>query len=148
MMTVNDVIQTLRFSGMRVRTALWLLPIADLFQLTDTAARLGLSLVDTRQPILDNVVPGQRFLGLGVHECVQALDALCQREQATDCVLVANFDLLVARLPYENRQDLWATLYDGFPHRSRALLLTMPRDAAALLPHELENWRKDKRLVT
>lgn len=148
MMTVNDVIQTLRYSGLRVRTALWLLPVADLLQLTDTAARLGVHLADARQPLLDNVVSEQRFLGLGVRECVQALDALCRQEQATDCILVANFDLLVARLPYENRQDLWKTLYDGFPHRPRALLLTMPGDAAALLPHELETWNKDKRLVT
>lgn len=147
-MTVNDLIQSLRYSGLRVRTALWLLPAADLSHLPDKAARLGVDLADVRQPLLKNVAPQQRFLGLGVRECVEALDTLCQDIQATDCIVVANFDLLVARLSYQGRKELWQMVFNGFPYRPRALLLAMPSGAAALLPDELESWRKDKRLVT
>ncbi len=149
-MTVNDVIQTLRFGGLRVRTALWLLPAVALKQLPDKAARLGIDLADVRQPLLDSFAPEQRFVRLGTRECVTALNTLCQRDQATDCILVANCDLLIARLNTDERKDLWEILYRGFPHRSRALLLAMPQDAAALLPSEqqLAYWTKEKRLVT
>lgn len=148
-MTTIDVIETLRHGGLRVRTGLWLLPATELARLPDHAARLGLVLADIRQPLLHHVTPDQRFLRLGVREFIEALDAVCLDDQAGDCLLVANSDLIVARLNYDERQELWETLYRGFPYRPRAVLLAMPRDAAALLPiaQQLEGWRKEGRLA-
>ena len=149
-MTTIDVIETLRHGSLRVRTGLWLLPAAELARLPDYAARLGLDLADIRQPLLRHVTLDQRFLRLGVREFIEALDAVCLNEQASDCLLVANSDLIVARLNYDERKELWETLYRGFPYRPRAVLLAMPRAAAALLPvaQQLEGWRKEGRLAS
>lgn len=146
---MNEVIQTLRYGGLRVRTALWLVPSDQLARLPDSAARLGIHLVDVRQPILNRVTADQRFIHLGVREFIDALDTLCKNSQFTDCLLVANSDLIIAKLKHKERRDLWATLYNGFPHRSRALLIAMPASATMLLPTEeqLEKWRQDGRLV-
>jgi hypothetical protein len=148
-MTMNEVIQTLRHGGLRVRTALWLLPADQLTRLPDSAARLGIHLIDVRQPLLNAVAPDQRFLRLGLREFIGALDTLCNNNEASDCLLVANSDLIIAKLNHNERQELWETLYRGFPHRSRALLLAMPYGAATLLPTEqqLDQWRKEGRLV-
>lgn len=147
-MTAIDIVHTLRHGGLRVRTAIWLLPNTKLPHLPDEAARLGIGLADVRQPILNTIAPGQRFLSLGVREIIAALDDLCQDNQANDCLLVANHDLLVARLSCSERVDLWDILYRGFPYRSRALLLAMPQSAEVLLPaaHLLNQWRKEGRI--
>ena len=146
---MNEVIQTLRYGGLRVRTALWLLPLDQLTRLPDSAARLGIHLVDVRQPLLDTIAPDQRFLSLRLREFVNALDTLCKDSQASDCLLVTNCDLIIAKLTYRERKDLWETLHSGFPNRSRALLIVMPDSAAALLPtqEQLNLWEKEGRLV-
>lgn len=147
-MTTNDVIHTLRDGGLRVRTALWLLPPEQLANLPDSAARLNIHLVDARQPLLDAIAPDQRFLRLTVREFIESLDALCQTPQTSDCLLVANCDLLIARLNFQERREAWDTLFRGFPYRPRALLIAMP-DSADLLPgeQELTYWRNEGRLV-
>ena len=149
MTTTIDLIQTLRHGGLRVRTALWLLPATDLARLPDEAARLGVNLVDVRRPLLENLAPDQRFLNLGVREIIEALDALCQDNQKGDCLLVTDCDLLIAGLSYHERKAIWDTLYRGFPHRPRAIILAMPQRASGLLPDErqLDLWRREGRLV-
>lgn len=146
---MNEVIQTLRYGGLRVRTALWVLPPEQLPRLPDSAARLGIHLVDIRQPLLNTVAPGQRFLRLGLREFIGALDKLCNDNHASDCLLVANSDLIIAKLTNSERKDLWETLFRGFPYRPRALLIVMPANAISLLPtvEQLDKWRKDGRLV-
>ena len=148
-MTTNDVIHTLRHGGLRVRTALWLLPPEQLASLPDSAARLGIHLADVRQPLLNAVAPDQRFLHLTVREFLEALDALCQNPQTSDCLLVVNCDLIIARLNFQERREAWDTLYRGLPHRSHALLVAMPDNADLLLPseQELTYWRNEGRLV-
>lgn len=148
-MTTNEVIERLRYGGLRVRTALWLLSVAQLGQLSDQAARLVIHLVDVRQPLLSTLAPDQRFLRLSAKEFITALDTLCHNDQLGDCLLVTNCDLILAGLSSQERKGAWETLYREFVHRPRALLIPMPRDAAPLLPTELQldNWRKEGRLV-
>ena len=146
--TLTEVIAALRGPRFRVRTALWLLPPDAVGREPDAAARLGLDAADARRPILDALDPDSRFLGLDPERIVEALDAIASGPGRTDCALVYNLDLLVARLPFQARDALWDTLYRGFPHR-RALLLTVPRTAEALLPRDgaLDLWRRDGRLA-
>lgn len=148
-MTTSELIETLRHGGLRVRTGLWLLPAGQLNTLPDKAARLGIDLSDARQPLLDSVAPDQRFLRLDVATIIEVLDSLCDNNQLSDCLLVTNFDLLLAKLPYSQRKEVWEILYRGYPYRPRAIILAMPEGATALLPgvQQLEQWRKEGRLV-
>ena len=145
----SDLITLLRGYRLRVRTGLWLLPRELLGQEPDEAARLGIDAVDLRQQLLAGLPRDTCYSGLNAACVMELLDDICRREQGSDCVLVYNFDLLLARLRHEERREIWELLCDGFPHRSRALLIVMPRSASALLPANqmLQAWRRDGRLT-
>lgn len=149
MATPTEVIEALRHPGLRVRTGLWLLPPERLAELPDLAARAGISYADIRQPLLEDIAPDQRFLRLDVSEFILALDSLCRSSLASDCLLVGSADLLIAKLGYHEREELWETLFRGYPYRERGLLLAIPAGAGALLPadQQLEDWRAEWRLI-
>lgn len=150
MTTAIDVIETLNSNKLRIRTALWLLPAGELPNLADKAARLGISLADARQPILNALLPEQHFLHLNPNELVDALDSLCSGNSLTNCLLIANWDLLIAKLSPTDRKEMWDILYQRLPHRPRALLFAMPKEADELLPRpgQLQKWKQDGRLVS
>jgi hypothetical protein len=147
--TIEDVIQLMRHGGLRVRTAVWCLPPAQLSDLPNQAARLNLGWKDARQPLLDQLAPTQKFLGLDAAKLINILAEFCQDPQQGDCLLVTNIDLLLARLRYHECVEVWRTLFNGFPHYPRALILVMPQQATTLLPSEktIENWFREGRLI-
>ncbi len=145
---IHDVIRRLRSRRDNVRTAIWLAPPRLWGREIDEAAMLGIDPADAREPLLAALLPGQRLLGLDEERILNALDAIAAAPAPTDCSLVYNFDLLVARLGSQARGALWDTLFRGFPKR-RALLIAMPHRAAGLLPAagRLDNWRREGRLA-
>ena len=145
----SDLITLLRGYRLRVRTGLWLLPAQLFGQEPDEAARLGIDAVDLRKQLLDGLPESTCYSGLNAACVIELLDEICSRDQGSDCLLVYNFDLLLARLRHDERSEVWQLLYDGFPHRSRALLIVMPRGANALLPanQALQAWQRDGRLA-
>lgn len=147
--TLSEIVDLLCSPKLRVRTGLWLMPPGLVGQETHEAARLGLDAADARQPILESVKEGQRFLGLNDSRVLEAVDAISRETSKSDCLLIYNLDLLVAGIGITARTRLWNQLYDSLPHRPRALLISMPQGATALLPKEdqLETWRREGRLV-
>lgn len=147
--TLPELIGRLRGPTLIVRTGLWLAPLSVFGRERDEAARLGIDAVDIREPILADQPEGTRFLGLTTARVIEALDAICRMPKVSDCVLVYNLDLPVARLSRQDRSEVWQQLLAAFPHRSRGLLLLMPQYAHHLLPsHHIEDkWRIDNRLV-
>lgn len=147
--TLPELVALLRGPTLIVRTGLWLAPITVIGQEENEAARLGIDAVDIREPILAALPEGTRFLGLSAARIVEALETICHQPKLSDCILVYNLDLLLARLSGQDRKELWRQLLAGFPHRPRALLLVMPQHAHHLLPTEEveDNWRRDRRLV-
>lgn len=145
---IHDVIGRLRSRRDNVRTALWLAPPRLWGGEIDEAAMLGIDPADARDPLLAALLPDQRLLGLDEERIITALDAIATAPAHTDCALVYNFDLLVARLLPQARAALWETLYRGFPKR-RALLIAMPHQSTDLLPAEnrLAIWRREGRLA-
>lgn len=145
----TDLIARLRGYSLRVRTGLWLLPVQLLQDMPNEAARLGIEAVDCAKKMLTELPMGTRFVGLDAARLIELLDDMCHQNPGVNCLLVYNLDLLVARLTQNERHEVWAQLYNNFPHRSRGLLIVMPQDANALLPSEnaLGVWRRDGRLV-
>jgi hypothetical protein len=145
----SDLILLLRGHRLRVRTGLWLLPSDLLGHEADEAARLGIDAVDLRQTLLDELPQDTGFSGLDTACVIELLDNLCHSDRGSDCILMYNMDLLLARLRREERNEVWGLLYAGFSHRSRALLIVMPRGANTLLPatQSLQAWLRDGRLA-
>lgn len=147
--TLSKVVDLLCSTKLRVRTGLWLMPPDLVGQETHEAARLGLDAADARQPILETVKEGQRFLGLNESRILEAVDSISHQTDMSDCILVYNLDLLIAGIGITARGQVWDQLYISMPHRPRALLITIPREATTLLPKDdqLKAWRQEGRLV-
>lgn len=143
------LIPRLRGPTLRVRTGLWLAPKEVIKQAADHAARLGISCADVRARLLVELPADTRFTGLTAFRVVSLLDGVCDGNAGTDCILVENLDLLLARLRAQERIEVWEHLYGAHAHRKRALLLLMPNTAKHLLPssEKLTAWREDERLV-
>ena len=145
----KSVIAQLRGPTLRVRTGLWLAPKEVINQAADYAARLGISCVDIRALLVAELPAGTRFTGLTPFRVVALLDSICDGSDGTDCVLVENLDLLLARLRLHERLEVWDHLRRAHAHRRRALLVLVPATAKHLLPpsEDLVAWRVDERLV-
>lgn len=148
-MTLLDLVKELRRPSMRVHTGIWLAPATVLGEEEDEAARAGIDAVDVRTPLLAAIPVGARYAGLSAVRIEELLDDITQSPSGSDCVLAYNFDLLIARLGYEERNGLWSFLLKIFAHRRRAIVLVIPASAAHLLPKEdeLAIWRRENRVI-
>lgn len=146
---VRALIAFLRRPILRTRVGVWHMPLQCVGQERDVAARLGVEAVDVRDPIRQQLPEGTRFVRLTVEKTLEALDFFATTRGITDCAFVCHMDLLLTGLSREDRQRFWESLFDGLPHRSRALLLAIPETAhGVLLPDRWrEVWRRDGRLV-
>lgn len=145
----SELVLFLRRPGLRVRTGLWLMPRELIGQEQNEAARLGISALDLRNELLTSLPAGARFVPLDNDRVLQLLNTISLRKNQHDCVLIYNLDLLLARLTYQQRNDLWQFAFTGFAYRPCALLLTMPDTARSLLPtqEKLGYWEENRRLA-
>lgn len=149
MSEAEQLLASLRSRRMRNRVGLWLVPAGQIGQAADAAARLGIDAQDLRQALLDRLPADTRFAGLSSQKLIDLLDTICKQPGSSDSVVVYHLDLLLSGLDYESQQDVWRTLWQGFPHRQRALLLVMPNTASHLLPNpsDVDAWRREGRLA-
>lgn len=151
MLTSNprEVVDLLKGNSLIHRTGIWLIPANMLGKERDHAARLNLDAVDIRDPLLESLPEGTRFLGLSGDKVLQLLDHISNQSKGSSCLLVYNVDLLLARLRLQERDYVWSQLYNAFPHRNHALVIVMPEGADQLLPPlaPLKCWNNDKRLA-
>jgi hypothetical protein len=149
MIEVAELLSRLRSHSLRNRVGLWLLPPGEWEQIEDIAARLAIDAADARQIWLDRLPADARFAALSADKLLSLLDELSEQPGYSDCLLLYNFDLLLAGLTYEGQQEIWRTLRQIFPHRRRVLLLVMPEQAGELLPRssDLAAWRSEGRLA-
>jgi len=146
----QELIELLSGKSLIHRTGIWLMPIPLLGKELDQAARLNIDAVDIREKLLETLPANTRFLGLRSEKLLQLLNQLSDQYKGTDCILVCNFDLLLAKLKQQDRQIFWKQLYNTFPHRKHALIIAMPEGSEQLLPiySELILWNKDRRLAS
>lgn len=132
----SEVVSLLRSNAFRLRTALWLMPSVLLGQERNAAARLMVDAIDLRDVLLQHLPEGSRFSRLSDQKITELLDEVSELEGQSDCALVYNLDLLLARLSPQGVKAVWQYVFEFMPHRSRALLLAMPASAIELLPSE------------
>jgi hypothetical protein len=144
----GEVVDRIRSQILITRVGLWLLPADCLGNEENEAARLIIASLDMSKLLIENLPADTSFVGIGIDTILMLLDQAVDRA-TMDCCLIYNFDLLISRLDHENRHALWRQLWGGFPHRKRALLITMPDQATNLLPppETLKQWRSERRLA-
>jgi|SRR5579872_2805648 len=134
---------------LRCRTGILLLAPEDSGRETEIAARLGVDAVDYAQVLRESLPPGASFPDIGSEREEARLDALCDRADLGDCVLVYNLHSALEQVHLQDRARFWTNLRDWFPHRRRALLLAMPLEAEQFLPggEERETWHEGNRIA-
>lgn len=144
----KDLIELLQKKTLRIRTGIWLMPVSMLGKEADHAARMNIDAVDIRDPLLENLPEGTRYLGLNADRIMQLMQEISDQIPGSECLLIYNLDLLLAKLSYSEIIQVWQQLYDSFPNRRHALLISMPENADHLLPEftSMRSWNKDKRL--
>ncbi len=144
----KKLIELLQKKTLRIRTGIWLMSASALGKEADHAARMNIDSVDIREPLLGNLPEGTRFLGLNADRVLQLLQDISDQLSGSECLLVYNIDLLLAKLSQNERVYIWRHLYDSFPNRRHALLISMPENASHLLPEitSIRSWNNDKRL--
>lgn len=147
--TPAEVVALLRSPLLRVRTALWLMPMDYLGREREEAVRLRLDAADLRQVWLNTLPEGTKHIGLTPDKLLDELDRITEQPGASDCVLVYNVDLFLARLRQSERKSFWEGLFTALPHRQRGLLVVMPQRAGDLLPapDQLTLWEREERLA-
>jgi hypothetical protein len=113
------------------------------------AASLGIGAVDYVNELLRGCPRGAAMLPISAATEEQRLDQIANDATGSDCVLVCNLDLALAKLTAKDREWLWANLRNRFSHRRRALVLAVPKSATNLLPQgdEMRGWECDGRVA-
>lgn len=147
--TASEVVKLIRANILRIRTGLWLLPATSLGQERNEAARLLVDVVDLRQRLIQRLPADTRFIGLTDQKVIELLDEVAEQEGQSDCALVYNLDLLLSHLKQQDIKNIWLHVIESMPHRSCALLITMPASATDLLPsdEQLVQLAREKRLA-
>ena len=126
------------------------MPVSALGKEADHAARLNIDAVDVRDLLLNSLPEGTRYLGLNPDRIIHLLQQISDQTPSSECLLVYNLDLLLSKLSHSEISHVWQHLYDSFPNRRHALILSMPENASHLLPEftSLKTWNQDKRLAS
>ncbi len=147
--SASEVVQRVRGKTLDCRTGIFLLPERLLGCEKSLGARFDLDAVDYAAWCEQYLYEDEKFLRLSGDRLLKYLHEACHGDFMTDCLLVYNFDLALAYLPYLERGQVWAFLRDRFRKRPKGLILSMPESASRLLPDPaaLEVWSKGNRLA-
>jgi hypothetical protein len=144
-----ELVENLKRGNFRTNVGIWCMPLSQIGHEADIAFRLDLGMLDASKEFLSKLPAKTEYARLSVTRLYEFLDETANRSDIRDCVLIYNFDLLLAGLRKEqDRNQVWQDLYNRFPNRQHAFLITIPETASHLLPSDdmLEKWQKDGRL--
>lgn len=105
----------------------------------------GIVLLDWRAEFLKTVKPEQRYLNLSVRGEVQRLTA-ASRTYRKETLCFINTEYALTYFSYDARQEFWRALWGDFPY-NEAILIYTALDTPALLPFDLEQWKKAGRVL-
>ena len=133
----------------RTLVGLWRLPLKKIGKEGELAINLGVQAIDVSRYYFDSLPQGADHVRLNAKKVLGALDMIATSTGTSHCALIYNLDLLLSALKKEERQQIWQSLFNNFPNRPRALLVTIPETAQHLFPSEelLEKWLEESRLA-
>lgn len=136
-----------RFRYSRERTLILLIPPERCGRQHEFAHEhlTGVSSFDWRAEFLKTVKPEQRYLNLNVRDEVQRLKEVSTRQKGQILCFI-NTEYALTRFTYDERQEFWRALWGDFPY-NEAILIYSALAVPALLPFDLERWKKAGRVL-
>ncbi len=146
---LGELVRFLRTGNARTNVGLWLVPPSLVGQEPDMAVRLSIAAHDAVSYYRSTLDPRAEHARLSASSLFDMLDGLAGSDLQSDCVLVYNMDLLLARLSKEDRDSVWRDLYSRFPNRRCGFVIAIPQHARSSLPADemLRLWRESGRLA-
>ena len=143
------LVDYLRRGTARTRIGLWRVPLAIIGTEREIAINLGIQPIDFSKYYLDRLPHDTKMVKVDSTKVLDSFDSITSSVGPSDCVLIYNFDLLLAKLKVEEIQQVWGVLFNHLPNRLRAILIMVPETAIQQLPSEtlLEKWEKEGRLI-
>jgi len=130
----RELVELLARNELRIRTGILELPVEALGTESDLAVGLGVGYRDICAWKVDRIPAGRTRVGLRWEGITQDLVSLLADSSLPGyCVWVSSLDVLLAGVPFADRQRLWNFMRGTF-RQSRGLLLSMPVGATHLLP--------------
>jgi hypothetical protein len=105
----------------------------------------GVSILDWREEFLKTVKPEHRYLNLSVRDEAQRLKEVSARHKGR-ALCVINTEYALTHFSYDERQEFWRALWGDFPY-NEAILIYSALAVPALLPFDLEQWKKADRVL-
>jgi hypothetical protein len=151
-MAPNDalsLVKYLRRGTARTRIGLWRVPLAFIGTEQEIAISLGIQAIDISRYYFNKLPTGTKVVKTTSSKVIDSIDSIASSIGPSDCVLIFNFDLLLAKLKIEETQQVWVYLFNHLPNRLRAILIMMPETTLKLLPSDtlIEKWEKEDRLI-
>jgi hypothetical protein len=132
-----------------VRVGVWFYPLSYAGCEAEEAVRLGAEAVDIREKLLEVLPDGAQFINLSHAKLFGLIHQVVERPGDNECLLIYNLDLLLARLPYAERQEFWLDMLTTMRHRKHAALIAFPETAGEMAPDQdhLARWNQENRIV-
>lgn len=146
--SVEQLVSLLRQTELRIRTGVVELPRNRLSRQTDLAVSYGVGYNDICAWKCAHVPTGRTHLGIRREDLAEDLSAVLSDLSVPGyCVWVSGLDILLARLPYSEREHFWQFMRSTF-RPPRGLIISLPASATNILPdHERSLWRDFGRLA-
>jgi hypothetical protein len=145
----NDLVEQLNDPNRLVRTGVVQLPPEQIPLYRTLATQWGASVANSSEVRLARAPQGSRFLGISSDSILEDLNAIATKIHDRRTVVLANIDLLLARLNEAERVSVWRFLFTSFRRRPTGLLLLMPSEAEHLFPAaEARLWEEAGRLCS
>ena len=149
MFDVQSVINSVRGERLLCRTGALILKKMWLGKETEIAARFNFEAINYAEWKIEQLEKGQRRIGFSWQTVIFDLNMISELPAQTDTLLIYNIDIALSFLSTKDVQNVWRSLREGFPHRPKGLLLTIPEEAADVQPvfGEWQQWLGDGRLA-
>lgn len=130
------------------RTGILLLPLRKLGQERNLAVDFAADFIDYIEWRLARM-QDTNFLSLTADTLADDLSTLSQRVGGKRSAIVANLDIALSYLPFEEHEIVWRYLREHMRRRPTGLVIALPESADTILPsgNERELWLEGKRLI-
>lgn len=151
MTEAQALMSLMRNRELRCRTGILFLGLGRVGQEKAIAATLDIEVIDFVELVLETLPPEASFASLSLTKILQCLNRAADAG-GRDCAILANFDLPLAKLQFDEIAKFWRWFFQDMPHKRKALVACL---VGTDTPHSLfpddeirSQWTAAGRLAT
>jgi hypothetical protein len=149
MISAEALVELLDHSRPLVKTGILVVPAASIAELEGVALSLGVEYLDAAERWLSRLDPQASFAGISCDSLLVQIDEWASMTWHRRTLLLANIDVMMARLNEANRRRVWEFLHSNVRKRRTGLLFPLTaNDDIVITRSEAERWERADRLAS